>query len=161
MEKFVFEKLPRNLEELKLLKEAELITPFQTAALTILSLNVYSTNEEEGIKMINFLKGPVELTPHEISFLKDRFRDKKYVPKSYFDGATPENNYEPIAPITICVNETPYSYEEEGYAKLFIRSGGADSDRPIKLRQKGKNWYLWEQMLLSDIKAPVELDPWA
>ena len=39
--------------------------------------------------------------------------------------------------------------------KLFVYSGGADSPRTIRLRMNADGkWFLWEQYLLSDIKAP-------
>ena len=51
---------------------------------------------------------------------------------------------------------------EEGYLRLFLRTAGADSPRPIKLRKKGENWYLWEySSILSGIRIPAEADPWA
>lgn len=43
----------------------------------------------------------------------------------------------------------------------YIRSSGADSPRPIKLRQKGNQWFLWEQYLMPDIRKPKSADPWA
>ena len=43
----------------------------------------------------------------------------------------------------------------------FIRSGGADSPRPIVLRQKGEQWFLWQQLLMSAIRTPAAQDPWA
>jgi len=84
------------------------------------------------------------------------------VPRSYYDGATPENNYEPSEPYTITVSDNPYSYQDEGYATLHLKSGGADSPRQVKLRlAKDGKWYLWDQMLLADIRVPAEQDPWA
>ena len=51
--------------------------------------------------MLNFLRGPRPLSPYEISFLDDRFRDGNwYVPFSYFKGAIPENDYTPNEPVT-------------------------------------------------------------
>ena len=80
----------------------------------------------------------------------------------YFVGSTPENDYQPNAPYTVEVSENQYSYEEQGIAKLFISSGGADSPRPIKLRKaKDGKWYLWEQFLLTDIRKPESTNPWA
>ena len=88
--------------------------------------------------------------------------DKDYVPRSYFNGATPQNDYTPSAPYTIVVSENPYSYTDEGYAKLFLRSGGADSERAVQLRNaKDGKWYLWEQFLLADIRKPESTNPWA
>ena len=137
-------------------------TPFETAAMTVVALCVYPYNKDESIKMLNHLRGPRPLSNHEISFLADRFRDSNYVPRSYFNGATPDNDYEPQAPYTITVSENPYSYENQGYAKLFIRSGGADNPREVLLRQaKDGKWYLWDQFLLVSIRQPESANPWA
>ena len=157
---FTFENLPKNVLELKKLKEAELNTPFETAVLTVLSLSQYPQSKENSIEMLNYLKGPQPLSPYEESFLRDRFRDKDYVPKSYFHGTSPDNNYTLNTPYKITVKENPYSYNEKGYAKLYLKSSGADNPRPIVLREKGGKWYLWEQMLLADIRIPVSEDVW-
>jgi len=161
-ESFIFEVLPKNVAELVALKEATLETPFQAAVLTVLSFCHYCENEEEGIEMLNFLKGPTPLSVADTNFIHERLKDKKYLPYSYFKGATVENNYTPTEPFTITISEDRYSYAEDGYAKLLIQSSGADQARPIQLRQKGKEqWFLWEQFLLSSIRIPKEEDPWA
>ena len=88
--------------------------------------------------------------------------DKDYVPRSYFEGATPDNDYTPAEPYTIIVCENPYSYQNQGYATLYIKSGGADGLRSVQLREaKDGKWYLWEQFLLSDIRPPESTNPWA
>ena len=163
-ERITFNKLPENLAELKALPESSMDTPFKTAALTVCALCAYAANKDAGIEMLNFLKGPQPLSNLDLQFLRDRFMDgKTYVPISYFEGAKPDNNYVPSEPFTIEVFSNPYSYDNEGYARLFIRSGGADSERPITLRKQGSTgkWFLWEQMLLADIRKPVAQDPWA
>lgn len=161
-ETFKFDSLPVNAEQLKALPEASLDTPFKTAALTVIALCRYSENKDEAIEMLNFLKGPQPLNTYELQFLRDRFMDEKdYVPRSYFKGAVPSNNYEPSKPYTIEVFDNPYSYTNEGYAMLLMTSGGADSPRQIKLRRKGEQWFLWEQFLLPDIRKPAAKDPWA
>ncbi len=158
----VFPKLPDTLEEFKALTQASLSTPFDTAAMTVLALCFYPQNAELSLDMLGFLKGPQQLSAYEKQFLRDRFMDKDYVPRSYFTGATPANDYKPAEPYTVRVSENPYSYQEQGYAKLFIKSGGADSPRYVQLRQaKDGKWYLWEQFLLSDIRQPESADPWA
>ena len=78
---------------MKALPEATLDTPFKTAALTVCALCAYAAAPEVGKEMLNFLKGPKPLSPMEISFINDRFREVKYVPFSYFKGAVPENDY--------------------------------------------------------------------
>lgn len=162
-EAFTFSALPENLSELQALPEAALDSPYKTAALAVCALCAYAADKQIGTQMLNWLRGPRPLTGADISFLNDRFRgEKSYLPFSYFAGAVPENNYTPAMPFTVKVESTANSAAEEGYMKLFIPCGGADSPRPIKLRRKGDGrWFLWEQYLLTDIRTPKSSDPWA
>ena len=151
-----------SLSALQALPEAALSDPFQTAALTVCALCAYAASQSVGIEMLNWLRGPRPLSPHEISFINDRFRDGFHVPFSYFAGAKPENDYTPTQPFSLTVEAGPYADANPGYKKLHIRSGGADNAREIVLRQKGNGtWLLWEQMLLVSIRAPKSADPWA
>lgn len=157
-----FAKLPDTLEEFKALPQAQLSTPFDTAALTVLALCFYPQNKALSLEMLEFLRGPRPLSAYDKQFIADRLSGKDYVPRSYFNGAVPGNDYLPAEPYAIKVSENPYSYQEQGYAKLYLTSGGADSPRPIQLRQtKEGKWYLWEQFLLAEIRQPESANPWA
>ncbi|MEE1245916.1 MAG: hypothetical protein UHL70_01515 [Acutalibacteraceae bacterium] len=162
-ETFTFAALPESLAEMQALPEADLVDPYKTAALTVCALCVYAADKDIGTEMLNWLRGPRPLNGADISFLNDRFRGgKTYIPFSYFAGATPENDYTPSQPYRITVESNHVSAAEQGYMKLFIPCGGADSPRPIKLRMRGDGkWLLWEQYLLTDIRTPKSADPWA
>ena len=157
--------IPANLAELRALPEGALKEPQHTAALTVAALCMYPVDKEASFEMLNYLHGPRGLTPSDRQFIADRFRDKDYVPRSYFVGATPDNNYEPSEPLTIKFFENPYARQniDEGYLTLQVESGGADSPRQIRLRTKPSTgeWFLWEQFILSDIRPPKAADPWA
>lgn len=160
----VFEKLPVNLEEMKNCEYATLEKPEYAAALFIVAMKVYPANKDEALSMVQFLMGPQELKAYDKQALRDRMaRKADYIANSFFNGATPENDYTPSEPYTIAVNENPYSYVNEGYAKLFIKSGGADRPSPIIMRHKPSTnqWFLSEQLLLSNIRQPKSADPWA
>lgn len=162
MEKtFTFEHLPENVNELQALPEAALNDAFATAALAVLALCEYEKSPDDCFEMLNFLKGPAELSTYDKQFIKDRLSDKKYLPRSYFNGSTPENGYTVPAPYGITVFDNPYSYQNEGYATLHINSGGADSPRQVTLRRKGEQWFVWEILLYSGIRVPADEDPWA
>lgn len=161
-EKIVFNSMPMTYDEFIALPQANLSTPFETAAMTVLAFCFYSADMDMCCKMLDYLRGPRPLSPMDKSFIADRFSDKDYVPRSYFNGATPDNNYMPVEPYTIEISENPYSYDNQGMAKLYVRSGGADSLRSIELRKaKDGKWYLWEQYILSDIRQPESENPWA
>ena len=137
-------------------------TPFQTAALFVVALCAYPEDEDECYAMIDALKGPQKLTKHEKQFIRDRMREKaEYIGPAYFSGATPENDYTTDLPYTVVFEENPYTFSQDGYAQVYIQTTGADHPRPVGLRQKGEEWFLWEHAgLLSDIRKPASADPW-
>ena len=115
--------------------------------------------------MLDFLRGPRPLNGIDKQFLKDRFRGKEYLMRSFFAGSSPENNYTPSMPYRVVVSENPYSRSQlaDGYLTLYVNCSGADSPRPLKLRKKPSTgqWFLWEQQLLAGIRIPAAADPWA
>jgi len=160
---FIFTELPKNAEELNSRPEIAMTTPYMTAALTVAALCNYGDDPETTIAMLNVLKGPEPLSNREISLLRDNLSGKSYKPFSFFQGATPQNNYQPMKPYMIKITEQQNSYDNENYATLYVKSGGADNPRPIRLRKQpstGK-WFLYEQFILSDIRKPQSLDPWS
>ena len=161
---FVFEEFPMTLADLKKRPEADLKDPFGTAALTLVALCVYVEDKEAGGEMLNFLRGPAKLSNFDRKFLADRFAEYDYVPASFFEGAAPENDYTPDEPYKLTVSAGAHSFDTEGYMTLFIKSGGADSPRMIKLRNKPSTgeWFVWDYVgLLSGVKTPVSQNPWA
>ena len=160
----VFNSIPGSLAEFAALPQAAMQTPFDTAAMVVLAYGVYKADKNLSIAMINHLKGPQPLSNREISFIADRMAQNgkiDFIDESYFNGATPQNNYTPTEPYTVTVSENPYSYQEPSYAVMWIKSGGADSPRQVKMRQaKDNKWYLWEDMLLGDIRPPESTNLW-
>ena len=162
-ERFTFSALPESLAQMQAMPEASLDTPFKAAALTVCALCAYAADRNVGTEMLNWLRGPRPLNGQDISFLNDRFRDgKTYLPFTYFVGATPDNNYTPAQPYVLEVLPDPRPQDvEAGYLRFYLKSGGADSPRPLKLRQKGNQWFLWEySSILSGVRIPAAEDPW-
>lgn len=162
-ETFTFSTLPANAVELRTLPEASLDSAFKTTALTILALCRYETDPSAALEMLNFLKGPEDVSTYEKQFIGERLRGKEYKARSFLNGATPENNYQPSIPYTVTVSENPYSFDNENWATLYVSSGGSDNPRPIKLRKKPSTgqWFLNDIQCLADIRVPVAEDPWA
>jgi len=162
-EKFSFPFLPKNLSELQTLPEASLDSAFKTAALTMAALCRYGQSSDDAIEMLNFLKGPEEVSGYEKQFYKERLYEKEYIPFSYFEGTSPANSYTPSSPYTISIFETPYSFDNENWATLWVKSSGADNMRSIKLRKKPSTgqWFLNDIQCLSEIRVPTADDKWA
>ena len=109
-ETFTFSSLPTNANELRALPEASLDSAYKTTALTILALCRYEQDQAAALEMLDFLKGPAEVSTYEKQFIQERLRGKEYKARSFFAGATPDNGYQPTTPYTITVSENPYSF---------------------------------------------------
>ena len=157
------QKLPTTAAEFASMPQMDLTKPENTCAMLLVALQLYAKDKNAGVEAVNLLRGPRPLSPYDVQFLRDRLCDKLYLPLAYFDGATPENNYTPSQPLTLQILSDPRPQDvEEGYLRVFLKTAGADSPRPIKLRRKGENWYLWEySSILSGIRIPAQDDPWA
>lgn len=160
--KFVFTSIPETVEEFVSLSQFGFDSPFQVAALFIIALCNYPNNPCECYKMIDSIKGPQKLSPLEKQYISNRMIGKSnYIGSSYLQGSTPENDYTPNYPYNILIEESSDTFEEVGFASLFIKTGGSPILRKIKLRTKEGKWYLWEHSeLLADINRPDSSDPW-
>lgn len=158
----VLSKLPRTIEEFKSMPELDFTSPFHVAVLFIAAICIYPENKNECFRMIDILRGPQKLTAMEREYIHNRMMGKSvYIGKSYFVGSAPDNDYSPALPHRVIVEGNWDTYIESGYAKLYVKNGGAVHSRPIKLRKKGDDWYLWEYAeLLADIYKPMSTDPW-
>lgn len=159
----IFEAIPASMEEFTALPQAAMSSPDSTAALTILAYSVYPQNKQLALEMLDFLRGPRPLSGMDKQFIADRFRDKDYVPRSYFAGAVPGNDYTPSKPYKLTFSENIYSRVEAGFVNLLVSSGGADSPRSIKVRlAKDGKYYLWDDPgILAGIRIPESSNPWA
>ena len=154
--------LPATLEEFEVLPRR---SPEEVCAGFLCALALYVKDKDAGIAAMDLLRGPRPMTPYDAQFLRDRLRGKEYLPLAYFEGATPENSYTPSVPYVLNVLPDPRPQDiEPGYLRVFLKTTGADSPRPIKLRQKASTgeWFLWEYSSpLSGIRIPAAQDPWA
>ena len=160
----IIQKIPENLQEFEVLA-AKGQQPECICALFLCALALFERDKEAGTAAMNLLRGPKPMTPYDCQFLRDRLRGKAYLPLAYFEGATPGNNYQPRVPYMLNVLADPRPQDvEPGYLRVFLTTSGADSPRPLKLRQKVSTgeWFLWEySSILSGIRIPVAEDSWA
>lgn len=159
--KVIFEQLPQTAEDLEaLLALYPQSDARNTGAFFIASLVRYVDSSDDGLAMIDVLRGPRPMNDMDKNFLKDRLRDKTYLPGAYFDGATPENDYTPDTPWILMVYDDTME-AEEGYQYIQVATTGADSSRRITLREKDGQYYLWEYSnVLTGIRIPASQDPW-
>lgn len=159
-----YNKLDNSINELK---EVDRTNPYNVVGEFIRIIVNY--NDSDFYDKIQFLLGENQpMSGIMKQNIKDRMtQNNKYnfIGKSYFKGSNPTNDYTPSIPYEIEVLENQYTDENEGYKRLFVKSGGADSERPITLRlAKDGNYYIWSDSfmgLLSDIREPESNNPWA
>lgn len=162
-ETFKFKQLPQSLYELQQLPEAKLDTPYKSVALCMVTLLNFGHSVSNTWEMLEWLNGPDELKNQRKQFIMERLKGKMYKVRSFFRGATPANNYEPALPYTLTVFSNAHSFAEPHWATLYVKSGGADAPRPIRLRHKPSTnqWFINEIQCLGDIRLPGEIDEWA
>ena len=90
MSEITLNKLPKTLQELQAMPQAGLTNPEEVAALTVASLALYPENPSETEKNAGFSAGPRLLNGIDKQFIRDRFRGKEYLMRSYFSGSSPE-----------------------------------------------------------------------
>ncbi|MDO4996628.1 MAG: hypothetical protein Q4E69_05565 [Bacilli bacterium] len=150
------------------LEKVDRTNPYNVVGAFIQTISSYD-GSDKFYDLVQYLVGDYQpLSALMKQQIKDRMsqNDKSsYIGKSYFKGATPDNDYNPTLPIQLEVTENIYSDVEEGYKKLFVKSGGADNERGITVRlAKDGNYYVWSDSfmgLLSDIRKPESTNPWA
>ncbi len=155
----VLQSLPQTANDVAVGTDAQ-----KVAALAVAALARYETSPSDSYAMLNVLLGPRPLNGADQQFIQDRFRDRAYLMRSYFKGATPNNDYTPDKPYKVEVQTNNYTFQQNGYARFLLVSGGADSPRPLTLRKKESTgeWFLWDyKALLTGIRVPKSQDPWA
>lgn len=157
-----FSRLPESVADIQSMGSEAFRTPEFAAAAFVAIMCSYPEDPEAAYEMINVLKGPEGLSEYDKSFIKERMKGKDYIAFSYFSGASVDNNYTPSTPYTVNVHTNTYTYAEDGYAKFYLQSAGADSMRPVSVRSKKSTgeWFLWDQALLADIRKPASQDEW-
>ncbi len=162
-ETFKFPQPPHSLFELQQLPESKLDTPYKSVALCMVTLLNFGYSANNTWEMLEWLNGPDDLKKQRKQFIMERLKGKMYKVRSFFNGATPANNYQPSMPYTVTVISNQHSFTEQNWATLYVRSGGADDPRPLRLRRKPSTnqWFINEIQCLGDIRLPGELDKWA
>jgi len=80
----------------------------------------------------------------ELSLIKTQLCRQPYIPDSYFVGTSPENDYRiDEGNLQLDITTNPYSGDpSSGKFKVFVRSSGADSARPVQLQRNNKG--IWK-----------------
>ncbi|MCE5197103.1 MAG: hypothetical protein LLG09_08270 [Negativicutes bacterium] len=157
----VFQDLPKDYREFETLASEMMESPLHTVALFLLAYLSFEGNPEESVKMMNLLKGDNPLKKREIIYLKNANKTRAYIAKSYFIGATANNHYQLIKPLTLDIQIDRSPPTSEGMQKLYVRNESSGSDRVVIVRRKGGKYFIWDYSnLLLDVKDPNDFEGW-
>ena len=149
------------------IEELDRTNPYNVVGAFIQTITEFNPEDPEPFfEKLQILQGSLqpisELMKQNVEDRMNQNSKYEYIGKSYFVGSKPENEYEPTEPYQIEVTENPYSNIQEGYLKLFVKSGGAEALRGITMRRgkEDRNYYVWSDSfmgLLADIRQ-LELE---
>lgn len=151
------ENYPQSLEQFIELRNQIATTPEGGLACFIIALREYAEKGDEALPWLivcrdindlqkstkpNNYKGYM-LGNSELSLIKSQIGKQKYLPNSYFVGATPENNYTVPATVEFKFSRNKYSGDpSEGEVKIFVACSGASMPRPSRLKRNEKG--IWK-----------------
>ncbi len=173
MKTITISSMPSTIEEFVTLRDQISTTPEGGASLFLLALKIFTENENLGKQCLvvtadrNALqegddyKG-FKIRNSDMSLIKSQLSKNNKIPNSYIQGATPENNYAVNPPFVYSFSTNKYSGNEaEGQIKLFVKSYGADSDRPITVKRNNRGiWKAsnWSSVIVGIKKPQIDDD---
>lgn len=173
MSTIVLESVPKTVEDFITLRNNLASTPEGGAVVFIVALAMYQENPSVGEQCLVIAVDRSKLSPGSVykgfaldgismSRLKEQVKRYPYIANSYFKGATPENGYKTILPTSVELSENAHSGDRSGDEfKVFVKSYGADSPRPISLVKNNKGFWKpreWSTIIMGIVPAKVEID---
>ncbi|MEI6503991.1 MAG: hypothetical protein WCP21_23510, partial [Armatimonadota bacterium] len=165
--RFACADLPKSLEEYQGQVTAGASDPKTATKLFFDGLFVYLSGEKDlGKQLIMEMSRYKEWSENNHRMLLERMESMPHIYRSYAAGATPDNAYQmdPQSYELVFsgeVNLKPYADKAEGeFAKLFVRSGGADAPRSLTLQRNNAGQYkVYEFSSLNLDIRPVKAAP--
>jgi hypothetical protein len=159
------DRMPTSVEEFKTLRDRIATTPEGGAAAFVIALKMYFDNPQVGIQCVIMQchlptlsqgdgpnsYGGYTLGNSDHGTLKTQRERSPWVMNSYFPGATSENNYQmPTGAFQMNLSTNNYSGNaNEGTLKVFIKSSGADSPRPVTMVRNDRG--VWKATMWSSL----------
>lgn len=159
--------MPKTLEDFLALRDRVATSPEGGAAMFALALLAYANDPERNVPFItvSIWMSLLDADPGGyqgkrprralLDALHDRVAKAPHIARSYFLGTSPESGYAiaPDAQLEVGVRLQPDSFPTASTARLFVRSSGADSPRPITLTKNDKG--LWKANSWSSLEVGV------
>ncbi len=161
------DKLPSSTDEFIQFRDKIATTPEGGTVAFIVACMLYSQNPTMGRECVIIQTDMSQLSQSNSGykgynltssndFQLKQIDNKKYIPFSYVQGTTQENGYQlPGGSIKIKIDRVADA--GNGMKKVFVWSTGADSSRPITLKQNDKGvWKAYEfSSIMVGVRPPV------
>lgn len=163
--------IPTSVEDFVAVRDEVAGTPEGGAVMMVVALLVYTEDEAVGRQCLTVAvdrkrlqegaKGYKgwQLHARDLQMIRLQLGGRSYMPRSYVEGAVPENGYGlPEPPYRFRFVPDPRSGERGTDAhKVFIVSSGADSARPVTLHRNPRGiWkaYEWSSLVMG-VRPPA------
>ena len=162
--------LPQSIAEFITLRDQVARTPAGGAAMMVLALHAYAEDPAMGQQCLTATVDRSRLKQDpggykgwglrrtDMQRIAHQIQNQPYLPRSYIQGAGPENGYAlPAPPYILNWSTNPYSGDPDtGTVKVFVVCSGAASARPVTLKRNDRG--LWKatewSSLIVGIQAP-------
>ena len=161
------DRIPESVEEFVALRNEVAHAPEGAATMIVLALLAYASDEEMGKQCLTVAvdRGGLRESPtgykgwqvrtSRMRLVASQLAKQTYIPRSYIQGATPENRYTlPALPYMLTFSHNQYSGDRDGDEfKVFVTCSGAASPRPVTLKKnergtwKASEWRSWARRL--------------
>jgi hypothetical protein len=160
-----FERIPQSLDAFCSMQASIAAVPQGGAAIIVAALTLYVEDEELGLQCLaaavdkdRLVEGPGgylgwKLRPRDQQLVKMQLGSNPHLPRSYFQGAAPENGYQLPPPPYVCRcahNPTRGEADSDRF-KAFVECSGASSPRPVAVQRNDQGLWLaheWSSLLV-------------
>jgi hypothetical protein len=172
LEPVVFQEIPASVEAFLSLRDQVAVVPQGGAAMMVMALLAYAESEDLGRQCLTaavdrdrLVEGPEgvrgwQLSKRDLRRIQTQLAGQPYLPRSYFEKATPENGYQLAEPPhVLSFSDSPYSGDPaSGTYKVFVQCSGAPSARPVTVKRNNRG--IWKadswSSLITGVRAPVQ-----
>lgn len=149
------EEIPTDLDQFLELRDEIAQTPQGGAAMFVVSMLLYEQDPELGMKAFTISLDRQKLYKDNNGYkgympdrtfqnnVKSYFAPRMYIGRSYILGTSPEKGYRLAeSPHNMQFSTNIHSEQPDGSMRVFIKSSGADSPRPVTLKKNNRG--IWK-----------------
>ncbi|HFE53688.1 MAG TPA: hypothetical protein ENK07_09595 [Bacteroidetes bacterium] len=155
---------PETVAELQEMYAKVSDDPKSVAALFFMAMLQFTRDARLGQDLVTFLmtrehavtvRGGEKAPCRSVMYHLGRLEDHPHIARSYLEGATPANGYDPGAPPHAIVIERVHEINPDR-VRLYVTCSGAESARPLVLQREDGGWKVREESsLYSGTMAPA------